>query len=71
MVDCGIRNRVGWSRGPAGEQVEGVLGWRPGLGGVDEDPLAGVAGQFEGFVGEGEVADDGVMEAFWCRCGGT
>nr|WP_143615498.1 hypothetical protein [Streptomyces sparsogenes] len=35
-----------------------------GLAGVDEEDLVGVARQGEGFVGDVEAADDGVVEPF-------
>ena len=58
------RPRLSGGGGPAGEQVQGVLGGGPGLGGVGEQALAGVGGQWEGLEGQVEVADDGVVEEF-------
>ena len=48
--------------GPAGEEVEGLLGRGAGCGGEGDEGLAGVAGELEAFVVEGEVAGDGVVE---------
>ncbi len=52
----------GCRRAPRGEQFEGVVRRRLWLGRVGEDPLAAAGGQLQCFVGEGEVADDGMME---------
>lgn len=45
--------------GPAGEEVECVLGWGIGFGGVGEECQSGVGREFHGLEGQVEVADDG------------
>lgn len=47
---------------PAGQEIKGVLRWRAGLCCVGEDSLTGVAGKLQGFVREGQVTDDGVVQ---------
>src|SRR6266568_3577028 len=49
---------------PAGQQAQGVLGGRPGLGGVGEEALAGIGGQRERLACEVEVTDDRVVDEF-------
>ena len=49
--------------GPGGEELEGVVGGSAWLGAVRRDPQAAVGGEIQGFEGEGEVADDGMVEA--------
>ena len=58
-----VRRRARCGR-PAGQEVKGTLRGRTGLGGVGEDPLTGVTGEFKGFVSEAKSADDRVMETF-------
>ena len=43
-------------------RVQGVLGGRPGLGGVGEEALAEIGSQREGLVRQVEVADDRVVD---------
>jgi len=47
----------GLAGGPVGEEVQGFEGWAVGFGGVGDD-YQPVAGQFHGFAGELEVADE-------------
>jgi len=54
----------GFASGPAGEEVQGLLGGRVGGCRIEVDALAGVAGELEGFVVELQIADQGVVEAF-------
>ena len=49
------RTRGGWSRSAEG---------RSGFGGVDHEDEPGLGGDCELLVGEGEVAREGVVEAF-------
>jgi len=49
-------------RGPASEEPERLRGLGPGFGGPDHEHLPGVGGEFHAVVGEGDVADDGVVE---------
>jgi hypothetical protein len=49
-------------RGPASEEPERLGGRGSGFGGPDHEHLPGVGGEFHAVVGEGEVADDGVVE---------
>jgi hypothetical protein len=46
--------------GLAGEEVEGLLGSRAGLGAVGEQHQAGVGGELHGLVGEVKLSYDGV-----------
>jgi len=46
--------------GPGSEEVERVVCRGAGLGAECEEIQAGIGGELEYFVGEGEVADDGV-----------
>ena len=50
--------------GPGAEELESFVGRRAGFGGVDGEGEAGFGGHLESFVGEGELADDGVVEPF-------
>jgi hypothetical protein len=47
-------------RRPARERCQPVRGGRAWLGGGDEDALAGVPGQLQGLIGQGEGADQRV-----------
>src|SRR5689334_7211032 len=47
---------------PAGQQVERLLGRRPGLGGVDGDRRSAVGGRLHDLVGELELAHDRVVQ---------
>jgi hypothetical protein len=47
---------------PATEKLQRLLGARPGLGGVGEDRQPVVRGEVEPVEGEGEIADDGMVE---------
>jgi hypothetical protein len=49
-------------RVPTGEQVQGVVRGRPGLGGVGEKALAGVGTQGKGLERQLEVSDYGMVE---------
>src|SRR5437016_5276769 len=49
---------------PAGQQAQGVLGGRRGLGGVGEEALAGIGGQRERLEGQLKVPDDRVVDEF-------
>jgi Phage integrase family len=49
--------------GPAGQEAQRFDGRAVGFGGVGDDHQS-VAGQFHGFAGDFEVADEGVVEAF-------
>jgi hypothetical protein len=49
---------------PGGEQGEGVGGGRPWFGGKDRHAEPGFGSEIHTFVGEGEVADDVVVEVF-------
>jgi hypothetical protein len=51
------RQALGPGRGPAGEQPQGLLGRRAGLGGVDREGEAGLCGQLQPLVGQGQLAD--------------
>jgi hypothetical protein len=51
LVECG---------GPAGEELERVLGWGVRFGGVGEDGQSGVGRAFHGLEGQVQVADDWV-----------
>jgi hypothetical protein len=56
---------VAWVRGaggPAGQQGQGVLCGRAGLGGVGEEALAEIGGQRERLVWQVEVSDDRVVD---------
>ena len=53
-----------WVCGPGAEEPESFGGRRAGFGGVDGEGEAGFGGHLETFVGEGELADDGVVEPF-------
>jgi len=63
LRDCPIFGLFGAARRPS-PQVRGhiPLRGRPGLGGVDEDPLAAVGGQIRRLVGKGQVADHWMMQ---------
>src|SRR5664280_180095 len=56
-----VRGRLVQGGCPTGQQVEGVLGWRPRLGGVDEHGEV-LAGQLHCLEGQLEVPDDRVAE---------
>jgi hypothetical protein len=47
---------------PAGEEVERVLGWGVGFGGVGEKCQSAVGREFHGLEGQVQVADDWVVE---------
>src|SRR6185295_18683172 len=51
-----------WCGDPAGEQGEGVVRRRAGLGRIDEHSLSRIGGQVECLEVEREIADDCVME---------
>jgi hypothetical protein len=53
LVECG---------GPASEEAERLRGLGSGFGGPDHEHLPRVGGEVHPVVGEGEVADDGVVE---------
>lgn len=54
----GLGTLLGGSCHPTGEQVEAFLTVRAGLRGVDEQRQPGFVGEFESYVGQGEVADE-------------
>src|SRR6266567_7003275 len=54
--------------GPAGEEGQRLVRWRPGLGGVGEERLPGVGGELHRLVREREVPGDAVMHVL--RAGG-
>jgi len=47
---------------PGGEELEGVVVWRAGYGGVGGEGKAGLRRQFHGVEVDGDEADDGVAE---------
>jgi len=53
---------IRWGGGPAGEELEGLVDRRAGLGGVVDHPLARVAGKFEHVPVDGELTDARVAE---------
>ena len=59
-------------RGPAGEQLQPVLGRGAGFGGVGEQRESGIGRQFHRLVGELEVADHRMVQCFTpVRCSRT
>src|SRR3712207_2492395 len=48
--------------GPAPEEAERLRGSRSRFGRPDREHLTGIGGDFHAVVGEGEVADDGVVQ---------
>src|SRR4051794_40025834 len=60
-----VRTRMAVVRGagsPAGQQAQGVLGGRPGLGGVGQEALTGIGGRRERLECQLKVPDDRVMD---------
>jgi hypothetical protein len=51
-----------WRRGPASEEAERLRRFGSGFGGPDHEHLPRVGGEVHPVVGEGEVADDGVVK---------
>jgi hypothetical protein len=67
MVSCDYGTQLpgnadGMSGWPGGEQRESLGGGGARLGGVDHEDEPGFGGDDKFFVGEGELADDGVAE---------
>jgi hypothetical protein len=60
-VGC-VRHVCVAGRGPATEEVERLCGLGSGVGDVGHDCQPGIGGQLYAVVGEGDVADDGVVE---------
>jgi hypothetical protein len=58
-LDC---SQLGACRAPPPELLKRLLRRRPGLGGIGHEGQAWMRGQREGFVGEGQVADERVLE---------
>ena len=61
-ICVGGRRQRSRRRRPGGEQAEPFGGGRAGFGGVDQEHEPGLGGDGELLVGEGELADDGVVE---------
>src|SRR6476469_3234591 len=58
IANTGARGRLG---GPAGKEVQGLLGCAVWFDGVGDDGQPGVAGEGEGFASEFKLPDDGVV----------
>jgi hypothetical protein len=55
---------IGGAGGPAGQQGQGVLGGRPGLGGVADEAWAEIRIQGKRLVRQVEVSDDRMVDEF-------